>query len=125
MQPEDLKKRTKDFALRTMRAVLALPRNRAAEVVARQLLRAATSVGANYRAACRARSQAEFISKMHIVQEEADETLYWLELTAESGLMKKERLEKLMKEASELVAITVASINTARRGFRRGKAPCL
>jgi four helix bundle protein len=108
-----------------MRAVSALPRNRAAEVVGRQLLRAATSVGANYRAACRARSQAEFISKMHIVQEEADEALYWPELTVESGLMKKERLEKLMKEASELVAITVASIITARRGFRRGKPSCL
>jgi len=91
-----------------------MPRGRASQVIARQLLRSATSVGANYRAACRAQSKADFTAKVSIVLEEADESLYWLELIVESGLMKAGRLEELMKEASELFAIVSASRKTAR-----------
>ncbi len=113
--PADLKKRTKAFALRVIRVVGSLPRGpQAADVIGKQLLRSATSVGANYRAACRARSSAEFCSKMGIVEEEADESVYWLELLIESGLVREELLTDLLAEANELVAIVVASIKTAR-----------
>jgi four helix bundle protein len=118
MEPEDLKQRTRRFALRVIRLTQCLPKNRAAEVIGKQVLRSGTSVGANYRAACRSRSVADFIAKMHIVQEEADETLYWLELLTESGLMPKTQLDGLMNEADELVAIIVASINTARKKLK-------
>jgi four helix bundle protein len=114
-KPADLKLRTKQFALRIIRVVNALPRNLAADVMGKQLLRAGTSVGANYRAACRARSNAEFCSKMGIVEEEADEVIYWLELLIESGVIPEFRLRDLLSEANELVAIVVASIRTARR----------
>jgi len=83
-------------------------------VIGKQLLRSATSVGANYRAACRAKSNADFISKMGTVEEEADECLYWMELLAEAKLVQPEKLQPLMAEADELVAITVSSINTAK-----------
>jgi len=89
-------------------------RNRPADVIGRQLLRSATSVGANYRAACRAKSPADFIAKMGIVEEEADECLYWLELLLEGGLIAQDRLAELMTETNQLLAITVASIRTAR-----------
>jgi len=111
----DLKKRTKECALRIVRLVEALPRRRTAEVLGRQLLRSGTSVGANYRSACRAKSNADFISKMGIVEEEADESLYWMELLIEAGIVKSENLESLMKEVDEILAITVASINTAKK----------
>jgi four helix bundle protein len=101
-----------------MRVVEALPRGRSADVIARQLTKAGTSVGANYRAACRARSNADFIAKMSIVEEEADETIYWMELLADAGLLKKAAIEPLLQEARELLAITVASINTARGRIR-------
>lgn len=115
-----MKARTKQFALRIIRVVQALPeRNRTADVIGRQLLRAGTSVGANYRAACRAKSRADFISKMGTVEEEADEVLYWMELLIESNLVKKEKLESLMAEGHEIVAIIVSSINTARHGPRK------
>ncbi len=110
-----MKQRTKQFALRVIRLVESLPRGRTAEVIGRQLLRAGTSVGANYRAACRAKSTADFISKMGTVEEEADESLYWMELLIEAEIVKPEKLEYLMKEADELVAITVSSINTAKK----------
>ncbi|MBS4099523.1 MAG: four helix bundle protein [Sulfuricella sp.] len=97
-----------------MGLVAALPGGRAAEVIGKQLLRSATSVGANYRAACRAKSNADFISKMGTVEEEADECLYWMELLAEAKLVQPEKLQPLMAEADELVAITVSSINTAK-----------
>jgi four helix bundle protein len=115
MDKEDLKRRTKQFALRVIRLVESLPRGQTAAVMGRQLLRSGTSVGANYRAACRAKSTADFISKMGTVEEEADESLYWMELLVEAGIVKSEKLDALMKEADELVAITVASINTAKR----------
>jgi four helix bundle protein len=111
----DLIKRTKECALRTIKLVEALPRRRTAEVLGRQLLRSGTSVGANYRSACRAKSTADFISKMGIVEEEADESLYWMELLIEAGIVKSENLESLMKEVDELLAITVASIKTAKK----------
>jgi len=112
---ENLRKRTKAFALRVIRLVESLPKNRTADVIARQLLRSGTSVGANYRAACRAKSDADFIAKMGIVEEECDECLYWMELLIESRLLEKRLLEALMDEANELVAIVVASIKTARK----------
>ena len=124
MSPEELKARTKSFALRVIRLVDATPRSLAGQVAARQLLRSATSVGANYRAACRAQSRAEFAAKLSIVVEEADETLYWLELLGESGLIKQERLAELLQEANELLAIVVASRKTAKaaRGSKEDRA---
>jgi four helix bundle protein len=118
--PESMKRRTKQFALRVIRVVKSLPeRNRPADVIGGQLLRAGTSVGANYRSACRAKSTPDFISKLGTVEEEADESLYWMELLIESGLVKEYKLEKLMREGSEIIAIIVASINTARGGPRK------
>jgi len=111
----DLKARTKSFALRIIKVVDALPNTRAANGLGNQLLRSGPSVGANYRAACRGRSTAEFVAKLGIVEEEADECGYWLELLVDSGLMSKAQLGDLMQEADELVAITVASIKTARK----------
>ena len=111
----DLKARTKSFALRIIKVVDALPNTRSANVIGHQLLRSGTSVGANYRAACWARSTAEFFAKLGVVEEEADESGYWLELLVDSGLIPKKKLSALMKEADELVAITVASIKTARK----------
>ncbi|MFN7946304.1 MAG: four helix bundle protein [Blastocatellia bacterium] len=115
MNDDKLKGRTKDFALRAIRLVEALPNTRTADVIGKQLLRSGTSVGANYRAACRAKSQADFIAKMGIVEEEADESLYWMELLIEAGLVKQQRLADLMNEASQIVAMTVSSIKTARQ----------
>jgi four helix bundle protein len=112
---EELKQRTKQFALRVVRLVEALPRGQTADVLGRQLLRSGTSVGANYRAACRAKSTADFVAKMGIVEEEFDESVYWMELLVEAGIVKVERLESLMKEGNEILAITVASINTAKK----------
>ncbi len=101
--------------MRVIRLVEALPRGRAADVIARQVMRSASSVGANYRAACRGRSKAEFVAKLGIVEEEIDECVYWLELMIDSGIMKKQRLAALLAEANELTAIVVASIKTAKR----------
>ncbi len=112
--PDQLRQRTKTFALRVIKLVEALPKTTTATVLGKQLLRSATSVGANYRAACRARSQAEFIAKMGIVLEEADECGYWLELLSESGMMPAARLVDLQRESEELTAITVSSIKTAK-----------
>ncbi len=117
--PNDLKDRTKKFALRIIRLCESLPRGGAADVIGGQLLRCGTSVGANYRAACRGRSPAEFIAKMGIVEEECDESVYWMELLIEAGLMPKERLSDLMREADELLAITVSSIKTARKNRQK------
>jgi len=116
MTPEELKTRTKSFALRIIRLVELMPRTLAGQIIGRQLLRSATSVGANYRAACRAQSRAEFAAKISIVVEEADETLYWLELLKESDLIASGRLARLLQEANELVAIAVSSRKTAKGG---------
>ncbi len=105
---KDLRDRTKKFALQIVRLVSALPSNRVADVMGRQLLKAATSIGANCREAMRARSKAEFISKIGIVEQESDETLYWLELIEESGLSKGESIRDLVAEANALTAIFTA-----------------
>ncbi len=111
---EELRKRTKQFALRIIRLSQHLPRSTEAQVLGKQLLRSGTSVGANYRAAGRSRSKAEFVSKIGIVVEEADETVFWLECLVESGIVKEELLKDLLVEANELVAIFAASHRTAR-----------
>jgi len=107
----DLKARTKQFALRVMKLVDSLPRTIQGRVVANQIIRSATSVAANYRAACRARSRAEFIAKIGVVEEEADETAFWLELIIDSALLTETRTRPLLSEAGELVAIMAASRN--------------
>ncbi|HEY1188469.1 MAG TPA: four helix bundle protein [Gemmata sp.] len=109
-----LRTRTKQFALRVTRLADALPNTRAGEVIAKQILRAATSVGANYRAAQRGRSRAEFCAKLGIVEEESDECAYWLDLLCESGMVAAEALGDLQREANEITAMVVASIRTAR-----------
>jgi four helix bundle protein len=114
MTPEELKDRTKKFGVRMVRVVEALPPQLSAQTIGKQLLRCATSVGANYRAACRGRSAAEFRAKLGICEEEADEALYWLELIAELNYVPPERLNAIVAEANELLAIIVASIKTSR-----------
>ncbi|MBI2060520.1 MAG: four helix bundle protein [Nitrospirae bacterium] len=113
-QSEGLKQRTKTFALTVIRLFRTLPKTADAQVIGRQLLRSSTSVAANYRAARRSRSRAEFISKIGLVVEETDESLFWLELIAESGILPPEQIEDLMKEAGELLAIFAASQRTAK-----------
>ena len=115
--PEDLRRRTKEFALRIIKLFRALPKTEEARILGRQVLRSGTAVAANYRSACRARSRADFISKIGITVEEADETAFWLELMADAGVFKKSKLESLLAEASELVRIFQASRTTARRGI--------
>lgn len=128
--------RERDFRRRTMRLgldVIALTRSMqrdfAGDVLARQLLRSATSVGANYRAACRARSDAEMVAKLSIVEEEADETIYWLTMLRESNTLPATATDPLVSEANELLAMTVASIRTIRgraggvRSARRMASP--
>lgn len=114
MKETDLRNRTKQFALRVIKVVNSLPRNQTARVLGNQLLRSGTSVGANYRSACRARSTADFVSKLGIVVEEADESLYWMELIVDSGLVPTKRMTNIMQEANELTAIFTASILTAK-----------
>ncbi len=115
MSERDLKTRTKAFALRILKLVDALPKTTAGRAFASQIVRSGTSVAANYRSACRAKSTADFVAKMSIVEEEADETLFWLELLEESELVTATKLTAIKQEANELIAITVASIKTARR----------
>jgi four helix bundle protein len=110
----DLKARTRQFAIRVIRLYRALRRSEEARVIGNQLLRSGTSIGANYRAACRARSKAEFVAKLGIVLEEADETVFWLELLPEVGLTPPELITPLVQEANELVSIFVASLRTAK-----------
>jgi four helix bundle protein len=114
MNPEAMKAKTKAFALKIITLVSEFPETRIFRVIGNQVLRCGTSVGANYRAACRARSKPDFISKMGIVQEEADETAYWLELLSEAKLIKHDRVAGLIQEAYEFVAMSVSSIKTAR-----------
>jgi len=111
----DLKERTKAFALAVVALVEELPRGRSADSIGNQLLRSGTSVGANYRAACHARSKREFVAKLGIVEEEADESQFWMDLIMARGWADTERVAKLRDEARQLVAIIVTSIRTARR----------
>ncbi len=114
MTQEEMKARTKKFALRVIRLVESLPNTKTANVIGNQLLRSGTSVGANYRAACRAKSTADFISKLSIVEEENDESIYWMELLIESETVKENLLVNLMKEADEILSIIVSSIKTSK-----------
>jgi four helix bundle protein len=115
---DELKRRTKQFALRIIRLVAALPKTIECRAIANQFARSGTSVAANYRAACRARSRSEFVAKMGVVLEEADETQLWLELIIEAKLLPLKRVEPLLEEASELVAIFVASRKSASSNLR-------
>ena len=110
MTKAELKDRTKKFALRIIKLVEALPRTAPAKAIRNQLIRSGTSVGANYRSACRARSKAEFVSKLGTVVEEADESAFWLEITIEANIMKKELIQPFLNEANELVAILSSSL---------------
>ena len=111
---DELKNRTLEFGLRVIRLCTALPKTGPGRVIGGQLLRSGTSVGANYRAACRGRSKADFISKLGVVLEEADETVYWLELVIKAKLLLETKVGALLKEADELVSIFVASSKTAK-----------
>ena len=114
MRMEGLRDRTKNFALRVMRLYSALPKSTEAQVIGKQVLRSGTSVAANFREASRARSTAEFISKLGVVEQELDETLLWLELIVAAEILKKELVEPLRKEADELLAIIITSIKNSR-----------
>ncbi len=114
MDQEEMRNRTKEFAKRVINLCRQLPETREGRLIGNQIFRSGTSVGANYRAACRGRSKAEFIAKLGIVLEEADESLYWLEILSETKIVKANLLKSLMKEADELVGIFVASIKTAK-----------
>jgi four helix bundle protein len=118
MKPDDLKKRTKQFALRVLKLVAALPKSLAGKTIGGQLVRAGTSVGANYRAACRARSKLEFIAKIGIVEEEADESAFWMELIIESELLKPHLVQSLLIEANELAKIMASSRKSASEGLK-------
>ena len=114
MDEKTFKERTKKLAVAIIKQMDALPNSRAADAIARQIIRSGSSIGANYRAACRAKSTADMINKMKIVEEESDETLYWLELLVETGLASKEKIQDLYKETNEILAMTVASLKTLR-----------
>jgi four helix bundle protein len=122
MTPPELKARTKAFAVRVIRLVDAMPNSVKGRAISNQIMRSATPVAANYRAACRARSRAEFIAKIGIVEEEADETAFWLELIVECRIRSEKEIDPLLKEASELVAIMAASRKSAI-GNRRSAIP--
>src|SRR5207302_6478894 len=113
MTTAELKARTKEFALRVIRLVDALPNTVKGRAIANQIMRSATSVAANYRAACRARSRAEFIAKIGVVEEEADETAFWLELIIDAKIRRTKQIVPLLKEANEIVAIMAASRKSA------------
>lgn len=114
MTRDEMRARTKTYASRIVKLCSALPNNWVAQTLGRQLLRSGTSVGANYRAVCRAKSNSDFINKLRIVEEECDESLFWMELLVDNLLVKPSRLSDLMKEADEILAIVVASAKTAR-----------
>ena len=113
MDKHELQDRTKQFALRVLNLVDALPRSAGSRAISMQLVRAATSVGANYRSVCRARSRAEFAAKLGVALEEADESLYWLELVRDSKLLPENKLSLLLKEADELTAIFASGRKSA------------
>ncbi len=114
MTREEMKARTKAYANRVVKLCAALPNNWIARTLGQQLLRSGTSVGANYRAVCRSKSHSDFINKLRIVEEECDESLFWMELLVDNNLIKASRLAGLMKEADEILAIVVSSAKTAR-----------
>jgi len=115
MTADELKRRTRPLGLRIIRVAEALPPTPTGQVIGRQLLRAGTGVGANYRAACRSRSDKDFLARLGIVEEEADETLYWLDLVVQAGLVREARGRDLREEAEAILRIIVASIRTAKK----------
>ena len=121
MTSDELKKRTKQFALRVLKLVAALPKTIAGRAIGGQLARSGTSVGANYRAACRGRSKAEFVAKMGTCEEEADESAYWMEVIIEGELLKRNQVEPLLREAEELTRIFAQSRLSASRSLVRAK----
>ena len=114
MDEKTFKTRTKKLAVAIIKEVNKLPRSLASDVIGRQIIRSGTSIGANYRAACRAKSTADMINKMKIVEEESDETEYWLELLVEAELVSQSQIEGIYKETDEILSMTVASIKTLR-----------
>ncbi|MGA3284157.1 MAG: four helix bundle protein [Verrucomicrobiota bacterium] len=114
MTRDEMKNRTKAYANRVVKLCSALPANWVARTLGKQLLRSGTSVGANYRAVCRAKSNSDFINKLRIVEEECDESLFWMELLVDNNFVRASRLRDLMKEADEILAIVVSSAKTAR-----------
>ena len=118
MTRDEMKNRTKDYANRVIKLCSALPNNWVSQTLGKRLLRSGTSVGANYRAVCRAKSNLDFINKLRIVEEECDESLFWMELLVDNNIVKTGRLSELMKEANELLAIVVSSAKTARTSGR-------
>lgn len=118
---EDLKKRTKNFALRIIKVYSSLPKETLAQVLGKQVLRSGTSVGAHYREACRSRSNAEFVSKIEGGLQELEETIYWLELLIESGLISQEKLNLLLKESDELIAILVTCVKKLKLNHSKNK----
>ena len=121
MTKDELKRRTKKFALDIIKLVEELPNTKAGNTIGYQLIRSGTSVAANYRSACRSRSDADFISKITVVEEECDESCFWIELILDSNLLSKERVNVLLKEADELTAIFTASGKTARKNNPKSK----
>lgn len=115
MDKDEMKARTKEYAKRIVRLCRQLPDNREGRLIGNQLFRSGTSVGANYRGACRARSKAEFISKLTIVEEEADESMFWMELLSEMGIVNASLLADLLKETDEIIAIIVSTIKTSKK----------
>ena len=122
MKPDDLKKRTKQFALRVLKLVAALPNNVQGRAIGNQLVRSGTAVAANYRAACRGRSKAEFIAKLGTVEEEADESAFWMELIIEAELLKAQKVQPLLAEAIELRKIMARSRISASTALKQSKS---
>ena len=122
MKAEDLKKRTKQFALRVLKLVAALPNSVQGRAIGNQLVRAGTAVAANYRAACRGRSKAEFIAKIGIVEEEADESAFWMEVIVEGELLKPQKVQALLSEAIELRKIMARSRISAATALKQSKS---
>lgn len=122
MTSDELKLRTKKFSLRVFKLIDYLPNNKVCNVIGNQLLRSATSIGANYRSACRARSKIEFISKIRMVEEEADESVYWIELIRDSNIVNEKRICDLLKESNELTAIFTSIGKTSKQNLKNSKS---
>lgn len=123
MTESEFKERTKGIALRIIKLVQSLPKNWIAETMGKQLLRSGTSIGANYRAACRAKSTADIINKLAIVEEEADESMFWIDLLIESDIVPQTKLGKLYNDINEIVAMTISSIRTLKSKNPKSKIP--
>lgn len=115
MNSQEMKIRTKTFGLNIIKLIEGLQKCKTTDIIGRQLIRSAVSVGANYRALCRAKSKQDFIFKLKVVEEEVDESSYWLEVLVESGMIKKDNVDNLLQEANELTSIVAASIKTAKK----------